>query len=1105
MNKKMSLFSKVLLAVVLVVGMGFTNAPQAFAVAPTSTPPTISISSPIADGTYITTTSATLSGTASANSGSLSSVAYTLNNGSSITATGTTSWTINLAGLGQGLQTVVVTATQTGGGGASTSETRTFTVDSVAPTGTLTINSNATSTNSRDVTLAITATDASSVSMMNIYNGSSYSAANWESFATTKSWTIPSGESSHTVNIRFRDSQGNENSTLAAQDSIVLDTTAPTIPSHSTVNSTATSSSGATVTYTAPDSTDTVDGTLPASCTPASGSTFAIGDTTVTCTKTDAAGNIATPTTFTVTVSKMSQAITFSTLADKTFGNSDFPVSATASSGLIVSFGTTGDCTVTSGTVHLTGAGSCTITASQGGDANYNSATSVPQTFTINAPAVDETAPVIAAHGNETAVATSSSGAVVTYTAPDSTDAVDGTLSASCTPVSGSTFPIGETTVTCTKTDAALNVATPVTFTVTVSKMSQAITFDALSGKTFGNSDFSISATSDSALAVTFSSTTSSVCTVINGSTVHIVSAGDCTVRASQAGNETYSSASNVDRSFTVSKATPTLSVTNSPVIFNAGAQGATVSGSVDGVVSNISTGGSATQTDVGTYAVTADFSPTDSTNYNSLTGATAGDFIINPNPVNISSVNAIADINVANGTSIGSLGLPSTASTALSDSSSASYAVTWDGGTPTYSATTAGTYAFTGTLALSGGVNNTSSLTATVNVIVALPTYTLTYTAGTGGSFTGTSPQTVSEGSSGSAVTAVANSGYNFVNWSDSSTSNPRTDTNVTGNASFTANFEADADVTPSDLSTILTNGVLELPSSTLATDTPSVTTTQELTVSVSETGGVNTVTIPTGTIITTTSGANFDATALTAADVSAGSLSGLANNAVTDGALQWGVANLGLAFSNPITLDIYVGSAFDGQTLNIMRSTSGTNDWTNDGIVSPATCVVSAGICTFQATKASYYSAFHTTSSGRSRRRVVYPEVTATIPTITTEEIVLVTPTPASPSPETIVESTNANVAGSIDGSVLGAATFSFAKKIMKGSTGKDVTELQNRLAKEGLYSGKADGIFGMNTRKAVMAFQKKNKLKADGILGPQTRKALNAASVVVVAPKA
>src|SRR5207249_307710 len=39
-------------------------------------------------------------------------------------------------------------------------------------------------------------------------------------------------------------------------------------------------------------------------------------------------------------------------------------------------------------------------------------------------------------------------------------------------------------------------------------------------------------------------------------------------------------------------------------------------------------------------------------------------------------------------------------------------------------------------------------------------------------------------------AVTAVADTGYHFINWSDTSTANPRTDTNVTANISVTANF---------------------------------------------------------------------------------------------------------------------------------------------------------------------------------------------------------------------------------------------------------------------------------------------------------------------------
>ena len=77
------------------------------------------------------------------------------------------------------------------------------------------------------------------------------------------------------------------------------------------------------------------------------------------------------------------------------------------------------------------------------------------------------------------------------------------------------------------------------------------------------------------------------------------------------------------------------------------------------------------------------------------------------------------------------------------------------------------------------------------VQVFVGYGThYTLSYTAGAGGSISGAAKQTVLSGRSGSQVTAVANSGYHFVSWSDGVTSAARTDTNVTANLSVTANF---------------------------------------------------------------------------------------------------------------------------------------------------------------------------------------------------------------------------------------------------------------------------------------------------------------------------
>jgi len=69
-------------------------------------------------------------------------------------------------------------------------------------------------------------------------------------------------------------------------------------------------------------------------------------------------------------------------------------------------------------------------------------------------------------------------------------------------------------------------------------------------------------------------------------------------------------------------------------------------------------------------------------------------------------------------------------------------------------------------------------------------PSYVLNYIAGIGGTLTGTSRQTVVQGASGSTVTAVPNSGYIFKKWSDGSTVNPRTDTNVVKNIFVAADF---------------------------------------------------------------------------------------------------------------------------------------------------------------------------------------------------------------------------------------------------------------------------------------------------------------------------
>ncbi len=71
-----------------------------------------------------------------------------------------------------------------------------------------------------------------------------------------------------------------------------------------------------------------------------------------------------------------------------------------------------------------------------------------------------------------------------------------------------------------------------------------------------------------------------------------------------------------------------------------------------------------------------------------------------------------------------------------------------------------------------------------------AINTYMLNYTAGANGSLTGETTQTVNHGADGTEVEAIPDPGYHFVNWSDGSTENPRTDENVIANITAIANF---------------------------------------------------------------------------------------------------------------------------------------------------------------------------------------------------------------------------------------------------------------------------------------------------------------------------
>ena len=85
-------------------------------------------------------------------------------------------------------------------------------------------------------------------------------------------------------------------------------------------------------------------------------------------------------------ITKSDQTISFASLPSKTFGDADFSAGATASSGLTTSLASsnTSVATIVNGMIHIVGAGTTSITASQSGDSYNNAATDVSQTLTVS-------------------------------------------------------------------------------------------------------------------------------------------------------------------------------------------------------------------------------------------------------------------------------------------------------------------------------------------------------------------------------------------------------------------------------------------------------------------------------------------------------------------------------------------------------------------------------------------------------------------------------------------------------------------------------------------------------------------------------------------------
>jgi hypothetical protein len=216
---------------------------------------------------------------------------------------------------------------------------------------------------------------------------------------------------------------------------------------------------------------------------------------------------------------------------------------------------------VSGSSVALVGAGTCTINANQPGSASYFAAPQVQQSFAIS-PASQtisftSTAPASGAVGGPsyTVTATASSGLAVAFTADASSAGI-------CT-VSGSTVSlvgVGTCRIDANQPgNGSYLAAAQVQQSFGIAKGSQTITITSTPPDVDKNDPpYTITATSTSGLAVTFTTDPSSVgvCSV-SGNIVSFSGRGNCIIYADQPGNTNWLPAPQGQQSFRVKNHTP--------------------------------------------------------------------------------------------------------------------------------------------------------------------------------------------------------------------------------------------------------------------------------------------------------------------------------------------------------------------------------------------------------------------------------------------------------------------------------------------------------------------------------------------------------------------
>ena len=624
---------------------------------------------------------------------------------------------VTLTGVG----TVTLNATQVASGlYSAASATTSFVVTKSSPT----VSSMPTGSSlTYGQTLASSTLSGGSV----IYSGTGANVAG--SWAWTDSTTVP-GVGTNSYAVTFTPTDTTDNSTVSGTASVTVAKATPTISTALAASSltygqalSASTLSGGVVVN--PNNAATVAGTwswTSSTTVPAVGT----ASYAVTFTPTDTTDYNTVSSTVSVVVAKATPTISTTLTASSLTYNQALSAS-TLSGGVMVNAVTgatvAGTWTWTSSsTVPGEGTASYAVTFTPTDTTDYSTVSSTVSVTVAQPTLTVSTVPTASSltYGQKLSASTLSGGSVINAT---TSAAVAGTwawTSPTTTPDAGT----ASYAVTFTPTDTTNYNAVSSTVSVTVAQATPTLTLASISNMAYGSvTSVTASATSASSGTITYS--VSGPATV-SGATVTITGVGTITVVATQAATTDYVSAT-ASTSFTVSKGTPTVSVwpTASSLAIGQTLASSTLSGGTASVGGSFAWTTSSTVPAVGTASQSVTFTPTDSTNYSSVTGTAS----VTTTGVTLGGISsAVSGVTVKPGSYSFSDTATGGATNTLSWSDSSggsdfSPTTTSSGLSTTWaSPTLAGTYTVTAASVDESSVTNTTSVTISKPVITTQP-----------------------------------------------------------------------------------------------------------------------------------------------------------------------------------------------------------------------------------------------------------------------------------------------------------------------------------------------------------------------------------------------